>query len=99
MNTITFKTDRNYEKQQVIQAYYVKNDFTFNDYLSAGHDEDFFDMKTPECIYFNDSVRGITGKIKFGKLTEKDIMRAYDNGQYIDVTDFEFNKFKPTNPV
>ena len=82
--TIQFNTGRGYSPDgQVIIAAFHKNGY---DSLEDFYDKCFEDTD-PDLdpyVIFHDKTRGIKGKISLCSLTQKDIMRSYDLGFYVD---------------
>lgn len=72
---IRFNTGRQYSKEgQIIEA---------EEFGTSLDHIDWFDFKNEEqWIEFNDITRQIKGKIHFCKLSEMEIMKAYDEGNY-----------------
>ncbi len=75
---IEFNTGRGYSKDgQVIKA---------QEFNTPYEDMDFFEDKNlDQYIVFEDITRGIKGRIDLCRLSELDIMRNYDSGNYENV--------------
>lgn len=81
LREIEFNTGRFYSKEgQIIKA--VEYGTLYED-LNWFNDEDIETLV--QFVEFDDTTRGIKGRIKFCRLTEEDIMRQYDLGNYQNI--------------
>jgi hypothetical protein len=74
---IRFNTGRQYSKEgQIIEAEEFGTPLDLIDWLNDDLKQD------SQYIIFHDITRQIKGKIHFCKLSEMEIMKAYDEGEY-----------------
>jgi len=78
MKTITFNTGRGYSAEgQIIVAEEHGELLPIDEWLDGAEQQE-------QYIIFEDKTRGIKGRIDFCELTEKSIMKNYDEKNYQD---------------